>query len=733
MGEFNGDGRLDLVVANHGESSVSVRLGNGNGTFAARQNLAVGQAPSCVVVADFNEDGRRDLAVTVGWNADRCNVDVLLGNGNGTFQAPRSFPISDNPYFLTVGEFNGDGRLDLAVAATNCGIVSVHLGKGDGTFTTPREFPVGDAGPSAVADLDADGRLDLAVTNNDFISVLLGNGDGTFEPKRDFAVGSPDRAYGARSVVVGDFNGDGWLDLVTANGLSNNVSVLLGNGNGTFQPARQFAAGPGPYHIVAADFNDDGCLDVAVANEGSFGEFDDGSASLLLGNGDGTFQAARNFAGDQPLAVAAADVNRDGRVDLLAANAGTFPDYRNSHVIVLLGNGDGTFQAPHHVPTGIYPTSLAVHDFNGDGRLDFAVPNKGSDCVSVHLGNGDGTFQGARDFFASSPDALTVGDVNRDGLLDFAVSSLTVRVLLGNGDGTFRSSHVSYVSAGFPYVSLGDFNGDNLLDGVSGSWDVSILINDGNWKTKAWIGPASGGDWFNPVNWSPAGVPTVGDAVLISDSAVGLSNSVSIGELYLTGAATVTVTHHGNHVLRTTTLSIGGSAMLNLNDNALILDYSGDTPVAYIRDYLVSGRNGGAWDGAGINSGAAAPGTGLGFAEASDMFSAFPASFGEQSVDATSILVRYTLLGDATLDGKVDVADLGILVTNWQQSPRRWSQGDFNYDGTVDIADLGLLATTWQQGLASPAAAAPFKAGARHNRAPRLIDRLESDATVLPV
>jgi hypothetical protein len=228
--------------------------------------------------------------------------------------------------------------------------------------------------------------------------------------------------------------------------------------------------------------------------------------SILLGNGDGTFGAAQKFpVGSYPQSVAVGDFNGDGKLDLAVANTGPRP-FTDSSVSVLLGNGDGSFQAAQKFPVGSYPQSVAVGDFNGDGRLDLAVAS--GNVVSVLLGKGDGTFQAAQNFPAgSSPSSVAVGDVNGDGvpdlvvtsgtqLSDFITASGTVRVLLGKGDGTFRAfpaGHVSYVPGDFVNsVAVGDFNGDGWLDVVTAnatldagtfnaSGDVSILLNDGVW------------------------------------------------------------------------------------------------------------------------------------------------------------------------------------------------------------------------------------------------------------
>src|SRR6267143_5400659 len=242
-------------------------------------------------------------------------------------------------------------------------------------------------------DFNGDGKLDLAVTNlgSNNVSVLLGNGDGTFQAAVSYSAGTD-----PRSVTSGDFNGDGKLDLVTANGGSSRVSVLLGNGDGTFQAAVSYFAGYFPLSVTSGDFNGDGIPDLAVAN-----------GSMLLGNGDGTFQAARSYPGGS--SVTSGDFNGDGRLDLAMNGPNT--------VIVLLGNGDGTFPAPVSYGTrGPTPTSVTAGDFNGDGKLDLAVTNGGFNTVSVLLGNGDGTFQTAVTYTAGPyPASVTSEDFNGDG------------------------------------------------------------------------------------------------------------------------------------------------------------------------------------------------------------------------------------------------------------------------------------------------------------------------------
>jgi hypothetical protein len=341
QGDFNGDGRLDLAVSNGGPSpSVSVRLGQGDGTFQAAQSVgAVGRGPFAVAVGDFNGDAKPDLA-TANYYDD--NVTVLLGNGDGTFQPPSSFGVGVNPSALAAGDFNGDGKLDLVVV-------------GDGSGVT--------------------------------VSVLLGNGDGTFQVAQTVATGDF-----AGAVAVGDFNGDGKLDLaVPQNSTSAPVWVLLGNGDGTFQVAQTVAVGDTPGAVVVGDFNGDGKPDLAVVTcDCHYPDPPRAMVAVLLGQGDGTFQAPLSFAAgglSSGSRVAVGDFDGDGVPDLAVSNGDSGANLGPSTdtVSVLLGQGDGTFQTPLALGTGKDPTSVTTGDFDGDGTLDLAVLNYTSGTVSVLL------------------------------------------------------------------------------------------------------------------------------------------------------------------------------------------------------------------------------------------------------------------------------------------------------------------------------------------------------------
>jgi hypothetical protein len=343
-------------------------------SFAAPVPYTVGGSPYSPVVADFNGDGKLDLAVA---NSGDGTVSVLLGNGDGTFQAavPPYYTVGTTPVSIAVGDFNGDGCPDLAVANLNSSNISVLINNCHGTFTVTN-YTVANAtftssGPRSIAagDFNHDGYPDLAVADftNGEVWVLLNDGTaspGTFGTPVSYPVGSE-----PFSVAVGDFNGDGYPDLAVANALSGKVSVLLNSGAGspgTFLPAANYTVGSAPYWVTVGVFTSNGCPDLAVANESS------NNVSILLNNcnGTGTFAAAVPYpAGSEPFSVAAGDFNGDGKLDLVVSNDAS------SAVSVLLGNGDGSFQAPASYAAGTSPDSIAVGDFNGDGKPDMAVAN----------------------------------------------------------------------------------------------------------------------------------------------------------------------------------------------------------------------------------------------------------------------------------------------------------------------------------------------------------------------
>jgi hypothetical protein len=477
-GDFNGDGLLDLATANVNGNDLFVLPGVGDGTFRSAQSYTLGFAPLALVAGDFNRDGHLDLAAASG---NATTVTVLAGRGNGTFPNPERFATGAGPFSVVQGDFNGDGIPDLAAADSNGNNVAILLGQGDGTFAPPAFYAVGTSPQSVfIGDFNGDGIPDLATANanSNTVSVLLGTGHGTFQTARNLAVGpggSSLAGIGPFAVVTGDFNHDGHVDLASANNTSGDVSVFLGNGDGSFQSPLIYKVGAGPYALITADFNGDGVLDLATANSVS------NDVSVLLGTGSGTFLNAVTIAvgaGTSPHSLVAGDFNRDGHLDLAVA------DFNTNDIAVLLGDGTGTFQAPQYNAVAQGPFALAAGDFNHDGNLDLAAADLNAGVVSLLVGQGDGTFQNTMQYgVGKAPHGIVVGDFDRSGRLDLAIANSTggdVSVLLGQGDATFQ------VPAAKPRllpVIRGDFNGDGVVDLAvlnTNSDDVAIFVGLGD-------------------------------------------------------------------------------------------------------------------------------------------------------------------------------------------------------------------------------------------------------------
>ena len=364
------------------------------------------------------------LAAGLAFTATHGVAAPLFGPGT-------AYGTNGNPQFVAVGDLNGDGKLDLAVACYDSSTVSVLLGDGSGGFGPHSDFDTGDYPTSvAIGDLDDDGNLDL-VTSNQVgvrnlctVSVLLGNGDGSFGPKTDYLTGDF-----PQQVAIGDLDADGDLDLATANfeSLFNKVSVLLGNGDGTFGPKTDYGTGRTPASVAIGDLNADGKPDLVTSNWGTF-------VSVLLGTGDGSFGPFTSFLSQNTkVCVALGDLNADGKLDAVTAT------WNFNAALVLLGNGDGTLGPAAMFDVGNDPSSVAIADLDEDGDLDLAVASPSSGTVSILRGNGDGSFAPKIDHAVVSARSVAIGDVNGDGRPDLVISSWstnTVSVLLNLGPGT---------------------------------------------------------------------------------------------------------------------------------------------------------------------------------------------------------------------------------------------------------------------------------------------------------
>ncbi len=532
VADVNGDGKPDIIVSGAGGNTatdlgaVYLLLNNGDGTFQPATTLSAGPYPGSIAAADFNGDGKVDLAVT---NAGNAEVSILLGNGDGTFQAPVAYAVDQYPASMVVADFNGDGKPDIVTASSVNGTVSALLGNGDGTMrkavtsTASGQFSLPFL---AYADLNGDGKLDLAVAAYDRnkVTFLLGQGDGSFQFEREFAIGTgpasiallpaangyalvaaDDLTQQVRmfigvkgglsgrvvhrlgnqiaGVALADLNGDGIPDVIGADqGGAGGGGVVVALGGATLDQPTTYAAslaGDSPAGVAVGDLNGDGKLDVVAASSGS-SPGQPGTLSVLLGRGDGTLGTFQTYpAGLRPVSVELADFNGDGKLDAVVGDGGAFPLGTGGGVSILLGKGDGTFGAAASYSSGQFPV-LQVHvaDLNGDGKPDVvaavANPDGQGGGVLVFLNKGDGTLQAPINVtFAESgitPQGFAIGDVNGDGHADLVVAywdadvTFKLAVMLGNGDGTFKAGPVMDDDFGTGAPLLVDLNGDGKLD-----------------------------------------------------------------------------------------------------------------------------------------------------------------------------------------------------------------------------------------------------------------------------
>jgi FG-GAP-like repeat len=542
IADLNGDGIPDLAIAifgpeNNSQGEAAILQGVGDGTFASPVYYPLTHNGVRLVATDLNHDGKLDLAVAVQhFSNEKNGLAVLLGNGDGTFQAAVT-SVPGDASDVAASDFNADGNVDLVLAGHYSDEVRVVLGNGDGSFQSPIAYPTDGAAETIVtADLNGDGVPDLLV-GGDQTAVLLGNGDGTFGSAVLYAVGNrfarigyfnrdrkPDVVAGGGFSAIGvafgqrdgtlraprtypvgiridgfdtaDFNGDGQTDAVFGRlgDDGSKLALLFGTGHGDFIPGPSFGdftAG----QVLAADFNADGKEDVLAIL------FSDNGLYIFLGNGDGTFQTAK-FASvpGSDESVAIGDFNHDGKPDV------AMTIYFSNQMAILLGNGDGTFQSPTYLPTSMGPGSPVVSDFNLDGNPDVAVAGV---TIGIYLGVGDGTFQPP--LTIDEAGILATGDFNRDGVPDLVVSGTSI--LLGNGDGTFQAPQTIFSGSGG--LKVADVNGDGKLDVV-----VSVSF-DG-----LWVVPGRGDGTFAPARLFATGSEFTGSCNLVDLNGDGLPEAV---------------------------------------------------------------------------------------------------------------------------------------------------------------------------------------------------------------
>jgi hypothetical protein len=465
VGDFNRDGFLDSAVVTQG--SVAIFLGDGKGHFSGPTFFPASPGAGDVAVGDFNEDGKLDLALT---DDGGSSVIILLGNGLGGFSPGGVISLGANrrPSTIAAADLNGDGYRDLAVVEFYGGSIAVLLGAGNGSFSTPAHYPAGGDRPThlAVGDFNGDGKPDIATalcgeTCNSFphgVSVLLGNGDGTFgAPALIFSL------VGVTSLGVADFDGDGKLDLAALSPKAPNPDtgkayILRGNGLGGFTQVNQFALGMNPEVLLVGDFTRDGLPDLAVINggEGSLNIF--GTLQLFAGTGTGGFTLkSETLLSHLPVRGVVGEFNRDGKLDLVVSHRGL-----TQQMGLYLGDGRGGFRVAPRFAAGSEPASVLAARLDRNRPLDLAVTNYSAGTVTLLAGNGRGAFA---PFFSSplpvvgNPRSAGAGDFNRDGKIDLAVVSQIppsgstffsgyVTILLGDGHGAYFPAPGSPITVG---------------------------------------------------------------------------------------------------------------------------------------------------------------------------------------------------------------------------------------------------------------------------------------------
>lgn len=612
--DFNGDSVLDIVISFQGSGGgMQYFQGIAGGTFAAPVAYTMGTAPRSITVNDFNNDGNIDVAVA---NNSSANISVRLGNGDGTFGVNTNFATSSGgPFNIKSGFINSDANVDIVVSNSTGGTVSVFSGDGFGSFAATDNYSTG-TGPNMVAivDMDENGSNDIVVVNNseNTVSILKGTGsdaagtvlmaqvkfpvigtpqtfeEGDYNEDGHFDLAIPPVVgtrllvmpgdgngnlntganittdSGPNGIAMGEFNGDANSDLVVANRTSNTISFFAGNGDGTYAVGVDFADVTAPTGIIAVDVNGDGDLDVVTANASS------NTIGVLLGNGSGSFAAATYFAtgGTTSSSLAAGDLDGDLDLDIITANEGS------NNASVLLGDGTGNFGAATLFAVGTTPKSIAIAQLDiNDSFLDFVTANSASNNLTVWNGNGAGGFIVSANYSsASNPVSVTTADLNSDGRNDLiAACGVPSRVsrLLANGTSTFAAAANYFTDALPQSVIAADFNNDGRIDvatanrvAVGSAGSVSVLMGNG---TGA-LGTRT--DFTTSNNSIALAVGNI-DAGTYVDLAVANFDAANVSIL-LNRTATATA-------LSATTFCEGGSVDLEANDGYSYLWSSGET------------------------------------------------------------------------------------------------------------------------------------------------------------
>jgi hypothetical protein len=476
IGDFNKDNRIDIVVANYGTDSISILLGYGNGSFQDQITYSTGydSIPSSLAIGDFNKDNHLDIAVA---NYGTNNIGIFLGYGNGTFTSQTTYTttLNSNPSSIAVGDFNKDNQLDIAVTNSAIGSLSIFLGQNNGTFAAQTTYSTGsNSHPQCitVGDFNKDNALDIAIVDsqNDRVYVFLGYGNGSFAAITTYDAISGSSPYW---ISATDFNNNNQSDIVIANYGANNVLILIDYSSKPSARQTNYYAGlPSSVgSVVVSDLNNDHIFDIIfiVATK----------ISTLTGLSNGTFSREATYSinvGSVAQYICVGDLNNDNRIDIVSANR------VSDSVGVCLGHGDGTFANMITYSTGIgsSPYWIALGDVNNDNRLDIVSANTGTSSIGIFLGNGDGTFgimsNGSINVFGVAPYTVGVAHINNDNYLDIVIITdyPILIIYLGKGDTNFI--YWGYYSTGSSSnsIAFADFNRDTHLDIVVANREESL-------------------------------------------------------------------------------------------------------------------------------------------------------------------------------------------------------------------------------------------------------------------
>ncbi|CAF4756532.1 unnamed protein product [Rotaria sp. Silwood1] len=482
IGDFNNDNISDIAVANSRKKSISILLGNGNGTFAPHMSQkTIDASPVSIAVGDFNNDSRQDIVVALEY---ANSIGIFIGIGNGSFQNQISYqmPRESSPVWVAVGDFNNDNVQDIVVTNFYGHSVGILLGYGNGSFTHVTVFSTGNSsGPCSIAigDFNKDNRMDIVVANRNArnVGVFLGYGNGTFSSQITYTTGSGSMLV---SIAVDDLNNDTVLDIAISDfrGGRGNIGVLYGLGNGKFLVPKIYSTGVNsdPSSLAIGDFDNDGRQDFVVSNSKK------NNIGIMLRNKSEPFGKQTTFSmgkNAKPYSVVISDFNHDDQLDIAVAN------YMANNVSILLGYGNGSFAKQVNYSTGLYsgPKSMAVGDFNHDKQVDIVVVNSNTSNIYIFLGNGNGTFTFSQSYLtgqSSEPSSVAVADLNKDNQTDIVVTNSgtsNVLVFFGLDNGKFsspKSYSLEYESRPAS-VAIGDINNDTLLDIVVAKYGLGYV------------------------------------------------------------------------------------------------------------------------------------------------------------------------------------------------------------------------------------------------------------------